>query len=125
MRAYVQLASSYWSPHWRMIKRWVIFKHYANYLVQTFIENSFIPSVTCATVNEELSILMNLYRHLFTTLSPFLKPVLQANYGLTLSKIIMESHDIIGWGETHHVRRVLQVSATKNISIYIYLFLII
>ncbi|KAG2205636.1 hypothetical protein INT47_007992 [Mucor saturninus] len=108
MRAYVQLASSHWSPHWRMIKRWVVFKHYANYLVQTHKNNSFVPSTSAATVYEELSILMNLYRHLFTTLSPFLKPVAQGEYGLALAKMIMEGHDITGWGETNHIRRVLQ-----------------
>lgn len=122
MRAYVQLASSHWSPHWRMFKRWVIFKLYANYLVQTYKENTYIPSNTKSpneiAVYEELSILMNLFRHLFTAISPCLKPVSQGEYGLSLAHIMMTSHDVLGWGETNHIRRVLQVSV-------IYFFIIV
>lgn len=44
MRAYVQLVSSHWSPHWRMFRRWVIFKFYAEYLVKTCQNDSFVAS---------------------------------------------------------------------------------
>ncbi|KAK4509977.1 uncharacterized protein ATC70_008127 [Mucor velutinosus] len=44
MRAYVQLVSSHWSPHWRMFRRWVIFKFYAEYLVKTCQNGTFTVS---------------------------------------------------------------------------------
>jgi hypothetical protein len=59
---------------------------------------------------EELSTLMTLFRHLFAIISPYLTPSTQSEYAMSLAHIMMTSHDIIGWGETNHIRRVLQVS---------------
>jgi hypothetical protein len=118
MRAYVQLVSSHWSPHWRMFRRWVIFKVYAEHLVKTYQDKTFTPSLKNATqivtdenaAFEELDTLMNLFRHLFTVITPYLKPTEQTEHGLSLARTMIESHDIIGWGEINHIRRVLQVS---------------
>jgi hypothetical protein len=44
MRAYLQLVSSHWSPHWRMFRRWVIFKYYADYLVKIYQNNTYIAN---------------------------------------------------------------------------------
>ncbi|KAI9487433.1 MAG: hypothetical protein EXX96DRAFT_553180 [Benjaminiella poitrasii] len=122
MRAYIQLVSSYWSPRWRMFKRWVIFKFYTEYLVTAYQNNTYcVPSTTAKNSNstnsslttelaafEELSTLMALYRHLFTLITPHLSTSNQANYSISLAHIMMNSHDVIGWGEINHIRRVLQ-----------------
>lgn len=121
MRAYTQLVSSHWSPHWRMFRRWVIFQHYTNYLVKICQENTFIPSIKNTTklpdesaAFEELVTLMNLFRHLFTIITPYLKdPKDQSKYGVALAHIMIKAHDIIGWGETSHIRRVLQVRVSS------------
>lgn len=52
MRAYVQLVSSHWSPHWRMFRRWIIFKFYAEYLVKTCQNETFVTSVNNRYVNK-------------------------------------------------------------------------
>jgi hypothetical protein len=44
MRAYLQLVSSHWSPHWRMFRRWVIFKYYAEYLVKAYQNNTYVAN---------------------------------------------------------------------------------
>ncbi|EPB84635.1 hypothetical protein HMPREF1544_08578 [Mucor circinelloides 1006PhL] len=113
MRAYVQLVSSHWSPHWRMFRRWVIFKFYAEYLVKTCQNDSFVASENNslsddAAAFDELATLMTLFRHLFTIITPHLSSKLQSQYGMSLSHIMMNSHDTIGWGEINHIRRVLQ-----------------
>jgi tetratricopeptide (TPR) repeat protein len=59
---------------------------------------------------EELATLMTLFRHLFTIILPYLTHSAQNEYAMSLAHIMMASHDIIGWGETNHIRRVLQVS---------------
>lgn len=117
MRAYVQLVSSHWSPHWRMFRRWIILKSHVDYLVKIYQEGTFIPSIKNTTklpdemaAFEELSTLMNLFRHLFTVITPYLDTNSQTEYGLSLARIMMDSHDIVGWGETAHIRRVLQVN---------------
>jgi hypothetical protein len=51
MRAYVQLVSSHWSPHWRMFRRWIIFKFYAEYLVKTCQNKTFVTSANNRCVN--------------------------------------------------------------------------
>ncbi|KAI9272151.1 hypothetical protein EDC94DRAFT_511574 [Helicostylum pulchrum] len=81
MRAYIQLVSSHWSPHWRMFRRWVIFKFYVDYLVKVYQDNTYIPPTknTSPEVPDELAA--------FEELS---------------------SHNIMGWGEINHIRRVLQ-----------------
>jgi hypothetical protein len=117
MRAYVQLVSSHWSPHWHMFRRWVIFKFYADYLVKIYEEDTFVPSIKNTTklpdeaaAFEEFSTLLDLFRHLFTIITPYLSSKNQSKYGLSLAHIIMNSHNIIGWGKTNHIRRVLQVN---------------
>lgn len=62
-----------------------------------------------AAAFEELATLMTLFRHLFTIISPHLSSKDQSQYGMSLSHIMMNSHDTIGWGEINHIRRVLQV----------------
>lgn len=117
MRAYVQLVSSHWSPHWRMFRRWIILKYHVDYLVKIYQEGAFVPSIKNTTkllpdemaAFEELSTLMNLYRHLFTVITPYLDTKSQTEYGLSLARIMMDAHDIVGWGEKAHIRRVLQV----------------
>lgn len=117
MRSYVQLVSSHWSPHWRMFRRWVLFKFYVDYLVKIYQDDAYIPSTKSIGTNvpndkaafEELSVLMNLFRHLFTVISPYLSTTAQSEYGTSLANMIMDSHNVIGWGEKSHVRRVLQV----------------
>ncbi|KAF1796055.1 hypothetical protein FB192DRAFT_1315354 [Mucor lusitanicus] len=113
MRAYVQLVSSHWSPHWRMFRRWVMFKFYAEYLVKTYQNGTFVVSEnnslsSDAAAFEELATLMTLFRHLFTIITPHLSFKSQSQYGVSLSHIMMSSHDTIGWGEINHIRRVLQ-----------------
>lgn len=118
MRTYIQLVSSHWSSHWRMFRRWVIFKLYVDYLIKIYRDNTYIPPTknTSAEVPdelaafEELSVLMNLFRSLFTIISPNLNAKAQSEYGMSLANKMMESHNIIGWGEINHIRRVLQVS---------------
>lgn len=46
MRAYLQLASSHWSPHWRMFRRWIIFKYYADYLVKIYQNDMYYANGT-------------------------------------------------------------------------------
>ncbi|GAA5795787.1 hypothetical protein HPULCUR_001149 [Helicostylum pulchrum] len=116
MRAYIQLVSSHWSPHWRMFRRWVIFKFYVDYLVKVYQDNTYIPPTKNTSPEvpdelaafEELSVLMNLFRSLFTIISPNLNAKSQSEYGMSLANMIMESHNIMGWGEINHIRRVLQ-----------------
>jgi hypothetical protein len=52
---------------------------------------------------------MNLYRHLFSLITPLLSTKSKSAYGLSLSDTMVHAYDILGWGETSHVRRVLQV----------------
>lgn len=116
LRAYVQLVSSHWSPHWRMFRRWVILKYHADYLVKIYQDKTYIPSIKNSAklpdemaAFEELSTLLNLFRHLYTIITPYLDSTSKSKYGLSLAHIMMTSHDIVGWGETAHIRRVLQV----------------
>ncbi|KAI8062995.1 hypothetical protein BDF21DRAFT_496904 [Thamnidium elegans] len=116
MRAYIQLVSSHWSPHWRMFRRWVIFKFYVDYLVKVYQDNTYIPPTKNTSTDvpdefaafEELSVLMNLFRSLFTIITPNLNAKAQSEYGMSLANMMMESHNIMGWGEINHIRRVLQ-----------------
>jgi hypothetical protein len=41
---------------------------------------------------------------------PYLTEQSKSFYALTLADILMHAHDVIGWGETSNIRRVLQVS---------------
>ncbi|KAI8992316.1 hypothetical protein BDB01DRAFT_426483 [Pilobolus umbonatus] len=112
MRAYIQLVSSHWSPQWRMYRRWVISKHYANYLIQVYKDGnhdlSCIGMPMDMTINEEMANLLNLYRTLYTMISPHLTPKEQNSYALELTSIIFKAHDTIGWGEIIHIKRILQ-----------------
>ncbi|KAG0189345.1 hypothetical protein DFQ28_003546 [Apophysomyces sp. BC1034] len=111
MRAYTQLASL-WSSNWRMQKRWVVFRHYGKYLLQSYKKNTYIPVTGRApqrsSAFEELDCLMNLFQQLLTALMPSLNATQQNDRVLELANLIIEAHDSIGWGEISHVRRVLQ-----------------
>ncbi|KAI8641372.1 hypothetical protein BD408DRAFT_483450 [Parasitella parasitica] len=113
LRSYVQLVSSHWSPHWRMFRRWVIFKHYVEYLVKTYQDKSFIAVTDTrlskhAAAYNELAALMTLFRHLFTVISSHLSTKVQCQYGLSLSHMMMNAHDAIGWGDINHIKSVLK-----------------
>lgn len=73
MRAYVQLVSSHWSPHWRMFRRWVIFKHYADYLVKTCQNGSFVASENNRYVAIDYR-LWRVYTHVLLLACPAMPP---------------------------------------------------
>ncbi|KAF7732343.1 hypothetical protein EC973_005239 [Apophysomyces ossiformis] len=111
MRAYTQLASS-WSSDWRMYKRWIVFRHYGKYLIESCKKGTYVP-VTGRTLQrssafEELDCLMNLFRQLLASLLPSLNAKQQSEHVLELANLMIAAHDQIGWGEISHVRRVLQ-----------------
>ncbi|KAI7906711.1 uncharacterized protein BX663DRAFT_548869 [Cokeromyces recurvatus] len=115
MSAYLQLASSYWNPHWHMFKRWVLFKIYAEYMIKIYQDDTYIAVkknsnglATEMNAFDELSTLMDLFRQLFTLITPYLSVEDQAQYGMSLCHIMMNSHDVIGWGEIKHIRKILQ-----------------
>ncbi|KAL0076685.1 hypothetical protein F4703DRAFT_1743420 [Phycomyces blakesleeanus] len=82
MRGYVQMVSTHWPVHWRIHKRWIIFRHTARYLTQICQEDNYIPAPTENSVaNDTVSELVD---------------------------IIMEGHRIIGWGSNSDVQRVNQ-----------------
>ncbi|CEP19993.1 hypothetical protein [Parasitella parasitica] len=57
---------------------------------------------------EELATLIAAFQHLFTVISPHLPTKAQGQYGLSLSHMMMNAHDTIGWGEINHIRLVLK-----------------
>lgn len=113
MRAYVQLATSHWSPHWRMFKRWVICTLYSNYLIQVYKDATFTPATDIpyeiAAYNEFIT-LVNLFRSLFTMMLPYLNAISQGEYGVSLLHIMMKGHDTLGWKKKNHIQRVILVS---------------
>lgn len=59
---------------------------------------------------EELTQLLDQSRKILTTLSTQqISPKTLARFTVNLANIIIEAHDIIGWGTATNVRRVLQV----------------
>ncbi|KAI9020131.1 hypothetical protein CLU79DRAFT_888280 [Phycomyces nitens] len=132
MRAYVQMVSTHWPVHWRIHKRWVIFRHTARYLVQICQDDDYIPepteqstagdnvSVYAPTENEhskgtdqrlafkEFCKLMNLFRNLLTSLKLYLNPRMLSYRVSELVDITMEGHRVIGWGDNTDVQRVNQ-----------------
>ncbi|KAG2222349.1 hypothetical protein INT45_009822, partial [Circinella minor] len=127
-RGYMQLASSHWSPYWRMHKRWIIFQHYGQFLIKTYQENTYfsmpIQSTTKqstittttlpkkkndkASAYEELLCLTALYRNLLSSITIRSNTQEKARYILELANFFVETHNVIGWGEMSNIRRILQ-----------------
>ena len=126
----MQLASSHWSPYWRMHKRWIIFQQYGQFLVKTCQEGTYYPmpinsqtgvkqptTITTTTTKksdkasayEELLCLTALYRNLLSSITMRATTHEKARYVLELANFFVETHNVIGWGEISNIRRVLQV----------------
>lgn len=135
LRAYSKLVSSpQWPKNWRLYKQWVIHRCYAKLLVDLYRKGSYSPenndrqwvncSIHCWRMRsnpdqncycnrgalEELTQLLDQFRKILTTLSTQqISPKTLARFTVNLANIIIEAHDIIGWGTATNVRRVLQV----------------
>ncbi|CAO3587204.1 unnamed protein product [Absidia cylindrospora] len=119
MRAYSQLSSSHWSSHWRNQKRWVIFKLYTDTLVKTYSNGSYPIHIKMVGQIEnddtkqqsafhELFVLMNRCRAVIRAYASKLTPGDINRYVVEFVDIMTRAHDIIGWGEISHIRRVQQ-----------------
>ncbi|KAI8344516.1 hypothetical protein BC941DRAFT_497775 [Chlamydoabsidia padenii] len=113
MRAYSQLSSSHWSSQWRNQKRWIIFKLYTDYLINTYVDETYpvnqIETTKQQAAFQELFVLMNRCRAVIRSYaSSKLAPGIINNYVVEFVNIMTRAHDVIGWGEISHIRRVQQ-----------------
>ncbi|OAD69936.1 hypothetical protein PHYBLDRAFT_171959 [Phycomyces blakesleeanus NRRL 1555(-)] len=58
MRGYVQMVSTHWPVHWRIHKRWIIFRHTARYLTQICQEDNYIPAPTENSVANDTYVIL-------------------------------------------------------------------
>lgn len=125
MRAYSQLSSSHWSSHWRNQKRWIIFKLYTDTLVKSYVDGTYPIHIKISGQIEnertkqqsafhELFVLMNRCRGVIRTYASKLTPGDINRYVVEFVDIMTRAHDIIGWGEISHIRRVQQVYQKKK-----------
>ncbi|KAI9258783.1 hypothetical protein BDA99DRAFT_514132 [Phascolomyces articulosus] len=124
LRGYMQLASSHWSPYWRMHKRWLIFQQYGRFLIKACQEGTYYPmpissqpgakvssssqKSSKASAYEELLCLTALYRNLLSSITIRSNSQEKCRYVLELANLFVDVHNVIGWGEISNIRRVLQ-----------------
>ncbi|KAI9306079.1 hypothetical protein BJ944DRAFT_264139 [Cunninghamella echinulata] len=112
LRGYSQLSSSHWSTSWRIQKRWIVFKLYTDYLIETYSKGTY--SVGCNEEErkrlafDELFVLMNRCRSTIRAYASKLSTGEIKKQVVEFVNIMFKAHDIVGWGEISHIRRVQQ-----------------
>ncbi|PHZ15243.1 protein prenylyltransferase [Rhizopus microsporus ATCC 52813] len=134
MRAYTNYCHTQWWPvHFRIHKRWIIFRHYIRYLTRAYQKGLYIPageddsltspvtspvkstfsenSSTSASALDETILLVNEFRALlneFVKRSLSTEPIDINHKTLEICHLIVSAHDTVGWGPEEHIERMLR-----------------
>ncbi|KAI9484821.1 hypothetical protein BDB00DRAFT_109803 [Zychaea mexicana] len=108
MRAYLKLANSYWSKHWRTCKQWVVFCLSARHVAKIDGLNNDSDIVSSLSDLDDLIPVMDILRKLFRSLASVCTTTELNQRTVELANLTAQVHDRVGWGDARHLRRVLR-----------------
>lgn len=113
MRSYLHYCrTQQWPLHWRIHKRWIIFRHYIRYLTRAYQKGVYvsIDETSSASSFSALNETIQLVSQFQILLNESVKlSSLELNHKtLELCHLLVAAHDTIGWGPKEYRERVLK-----------------
>ncbi|CAO3662969.1 unnamed protein product [Rhizopus stolonifer] len=111
MRSYLNYCrTQQWPLHWRIHKRWIIFRHYIRYLTRAYQKGVYVPidETSSDSSSSALNETMQLVSQFQILLNESVKlSSLELNHKtLELCHLLVAAHDTIGWGPKEYKERI-------------------
>ncbi|KAG1224001.1 hypothetical protein G6F35_004302 [Rhizopus arrhizus] len=119
MRSYLYYCNTErWPMHWRIHKRWIIFRHYIRYLTRAYQKGVYVPidkddllytASKPTSVLDETIQLVSQFRSLLHQFTKLNDSATDLNHKtLELCHLLVSAHDTVGWGPKDYSDRILK-----------------